>query len=1241
MTHNPATPLRLPPMPAPVSSPHESRAAAVVPALLGAATGVGFSLVAGDARYLLVSLATAALSVGVLLATRRARGRHDRRRAAELRAAYLDQVAAVAGAAEAAARRQRSRLELTYPPPAALVTDRTQGDHDSPGPVGAMLRIGVGEIDADVRVELPAGDNRQPGDSADAGDPLGQLGPSIAAAAARIPGAPVLLDPGPGGLVALVGDPELTRALVRAWVVGAAARHPPEDLRIAVATSGGESDPHWAWARWLPHTGPGPASGLDRAARSIGEVLSAGGPDEGAAGTGPSALRVLDGLPYDRSWPGCTTLALCRTPADAPDPATLSVTLRPDGTLTVAELLGRSTDGVVPDRLDIEEAAGLARALAAAQPRTTGPRPDSLAVGSDPGAVSLLPLLDSAPAAPLAVPLGRAELRGPVVLDLAEAASGGHGPHGLVVGATGSGKSELLRTLVLGLAVRSRPDEVAFLLVDFKGGAAFDPLAGLPHVTGLVTNLESDASLAARVQDALEGELDERQGRLRAAGAASLAALRDSSGEGDGEPFPSLVVVVDEFGELLELRPELLDTFTRVGRLGRSLGVHLLLSSQRLEEGRLRGLESHLRYRVALRTFTAAESVAALGSAAAHGLPPRPGAALLGVDGATTRFQAATTSAACSPGGPRPVEIVRRLHGPGGTPQSPALTPGNAAGPTELDLLVRRASTPSGRPARPICLPPLPSRLSLSELDHRGPGVPLGMSDDPRRRRQPPVRLDLGGADAHVAVAGRAGSGRSTFLRTLAHSVAARHDPSRWQVLAIDLGGGMLAQLLDLPHTSAVAAGHDHDAVRRVADEAAAVVAERAAALASAGLASFADLERLPPDQARSVLPDDERARLLVLIDDCGRLRREHPDVDDDLTRVAAGGRAVGLHLALTCARWLDVRPALLDLVDIRLELGVADPGDSRWDRERLARVPPGPGGGLSAEGRPMRLAGSDGGQSPARHPDGISAPGVRTLPREIRADRLAWRSATQARGFVLGVRERRLEPVLLDLAAPGAHLLVLGDAGSGRSTLLRRAALQLADTGGPAPPARLHVVDPGRSLLSLTGHGQTAAHAYEPRSLAELLGGLLRELTARLPPTGLDPHELAERAWWTGPDHVLVVDDHDLTAGWSGPGATAHGGGVESALAALAGLLPVARDIGLHVLLARPVTGIARASYDPFLSRLRECAPITVVLSGDRSEGPVAGEVCASPGPPGRGRLVRAGQPPLLVQCCLPAQPP
>ncbi len=245
------------------------------------------------------------------------------------------------------------------------------------------------------------------------------------------------------------------------------------------------------------------------------------------------------------------------------------------------------------------------------------------------------------------MPIGVGDDGSPVLLDLKEAARSGMGPHGLVVGATGSGKSELLRTLALGLTLTHAPEDLSLVLVDFKGGATFAGMSSLPHVSASITNLADDLTLVDRMQDALSGELVRRQELLRdAGGLASVDDYARARASGAAlSPLPSLLIVVDEFAELLSARPEFVDLFVAIGRLGRSLGLHLLLASQRLEEGRLRGLESHLSYRICLRTFSAQESRAVLGVPDAYELPSTPGLGYLKTDQSSpVRFLAAHTS---------------------------------------------------------------------------------------------------------------------------------------------------------------------------------------------------------------------------------------------------------------------------------------------------------------------------------------------------------------------------------------------------------------------------------------------------------------------------------------------------------------------------------------------------------------------------------------------------------------------
>ncbi|MEU4476436.1 type VII secretion protein EccCa, partial [Micromonospora sp. NPDC023888] len=312
----------------------------------------------------------------------------------------------------------------------------------------------------------------------------------------------------------------------------------------------------------------------------------------------------------------------------------LSVTVRPDS-LRLESGHGHVYDGT-PDRLGPEAAEALARQLAPLRIASGSDDDEPLLANLD--FTDLLNLGDAASvdvsrtwrprsqSERLRVPIGVGEDGSPVMLDLKEAAQEGMGPHGLCVGATGSGKSELLRTLVLGLAVTHSSETLNFVLADFKGGATFAGMSQMPHVAAVITNLADDLTLVDRMGDSIRGELNRRQEMLRDAGNyANIHDYEKARAAGAPlQPIPSLVLVIDEFSELLTAMPDFIEMFVQIGRIGRSLGVHLLLASQRLEEGRLRGLETYLSYRIGLRTFSAAESRAAIGVPDAYSLPNVP-----------------------------------------------------------------------------------------------------------------------------------------------------------------------------------------------------------------------------------------------------------------------------------------------------------------------------------------------------------------------------------------------------------------------------------------------------------------------------------------------------------------------------------------------------------------------------------------------------------------------------------------
>ncbi len=612
-----------------------------------------------------------------------------------------------------------------------------------------------------------------------------------------------------------------------------------------------------------------------------------------------------------------------------------------------------------------------------------------------------------------------------VYLDIKENALGGMGPHGLCVGATGSGKSEVLRTIVLAMAISHPPERLALVLVDYKGGATFAGLEDLPHCAAMISNLSDDTGLVDRLHDALFGEMRRRQQMLADAGNLpnvteynrrrdALAAGRPG-GAAPLASLPNLFVVIDEFGELLTAKPDFIELFLAIGRIGRSIGVHLMLASQRLEEGRLRGLESYLSYRLGLRTFNAAESRTVLGVPDAYELPPIPGSGYLKVD--TTvfeRFKAGYVSGiyrapvtgetvvdAAPIGAPFPLfnDMAGYLAAVTATPdrENQPTEDADALAPTVLDVAVRRLAAAGTRTAQ-IWLPPLPSSLALDEvagtvapdpvlgLHADGPGghgrAAIGLLDRPAEQKQEPLVLDTFSSGGHLAIIGAPQSGKSVLVRTVVTALALTHIPGEVAFSCLDLGGGALRVLDGLPHVAGVAPRLDADRVRRTVAEVATALAEREELFARIGIDSVDGMRERWRAGRLTVLPVCD---IYLVIDNYPVLRAEFEDLTDVVQDLATRGPGYGIHLVLTCGRWADVRMQLQATIGTRIELRINDPVDSSISRKAAENLRSDtPGRAITEDGLQVQVA------LPALRADQIAAedPGpVSQLPTHRAAD--------------------------------------------------------------------------------------------------------------------------------------------------------------------------------------------------------------------------------------------------------------
>lgn len=1066
---------------------------------------------------------------------------------------YLDELAVTIARF---ASYQHDSLHERHPPPGAAWAlaggsrrwERRRGDVDF-----GSVRIGSGALPLAVALVAPdlgEAERRDPV-TADAVARLVRQGSTV-------DGLPVTVNLLARSHVAVLGHPDAARALVRAMLCQLAVWHGPDV--VEVATHGAAADVHWDWLKWLPH------QRLPTAPRRAGHrVLIVDGGDDVPVQPGDGITVVTIGHPPAE---GCLRL-----------------------------------DAEALDGLTLVEAGVCARRLTSFTDRVQRHQEwsDLVGIGDPVGVTAVHAWRSRTEDRQLRVAIGVCDRGEPVELDLKEAARGGMGPHGLCVGATGSGKSEFLRTLVLGLIATHGPDALNLVLVDFKGGATFLGLERLHHVAAVVTNLSEEAHLVARMADALAGEMTRRQRLLRAAGPfANLADYRAARDAGaDLAALPVLFIVVDEFSELLSQHPDFAELFVAIGRLGRSLGMHLLLASQRLDEGRLRGLETHLSYRVCLKTFSASESRAVLGTADAYELPATPGAALLKTShGELVRFQTAFVSGPLA--APRPRISAPTVF----TARSVRPVPDRVGAVRVFDAVVSRLAG-HGAVAHRVWVPPLDVSPPLGTLlgDQPPLVVPIGLVDNPFAQRRDHLVVDLRAAGGNAVVVGGPRSGKTTTLQTLMLALAATHDPATVQMYVLDLGAGELSAMRQLPHVGAVAGRAERELVRRIVAHVQGVVRDRDA-------------------QRRGGAEPGAPAEVFLVVDGWAVLRREFDTLDEAITAIAAQGLSVGVHVVVTASRWGELRPALKDQLGTRIELCLGDPADSEMDRRRARLLGSRPAGhGITRDGLEFcvalpRVDGVDAVALTARA-RGLKAPPVRLLPLRVPWEEVV---ATRSDDVTIGLDEVDLRAVPIDFDAH-PHLLVLGDTGCGKTATLRTLCRELVRVRAP-DAARLLVIDPRRTLLGVVESDHLVGYAMSVATAESQIAGAVRLLQSRLPGDAVTQRQLRERSWWSGPDVYVIVDDYDLVAVTSG-----------HPLLPLVDLLPHARDLGLHVVVARRSGGAARAMFDPVLGRLRDLGCMGLMMSAGPDEGVLLGSARPAELPAGRGTLVRRGYPDQLIQ--------
>jgi ESX secretion system protein EccC len=1118
---------------------------------------------------------------------------------------------------------------------------------------------------------------------------------------ATVPDQPVAIFLRGFAYITLRGQTDAARAAARALITQLFVFHSPDDARVAVCCDAGTSA-DWEWVKWLPHSQhviQSDAAGPVRALRpTMAEIVDMLGPEFGERprhepGSAPNrdepyVVVVLDGGDIGDETrftsAGYRNAVLIDVAGTVPWRHSKRV-LRLDFTEDGLEMVQANRSGKEirtrlgrGDMLSVPHARACARIVS---PFRLGAHTEiSEPLATDFDVAKLLGIDDVAsfdprlvwsarPAADrLRVPIGIDEDGGTVELDIKESALGGNGPHGVLIGATGSGKSELLRTLVLSLAITHSSETLNFVLVDFKGGATFIGLDRLPHTSALITNLADEVQLVARMQESLQGELVRRQELLRRAGNYS-SALEYEKARAQGaplDPLPTLFVIVDEFSELLSAHREFIDLFVMIGRLGRSLGVHLLLASQRLDDGRIHQLESHLSYRIGLRTFSSMESRAVIGVPDAYELPPRPGSGYLRTDVSTLiRFKAAYVS------GPyrgatskrQRIEAVRKLVVPYAADylaprvsDEPTDLPADSSERIEpapeadsdnpngslLQVMIGRLAD-KGPAAYQVWLPPLHSSPTLDEVlpalepvpgtglapvDWAGRGglfVPVGVVDRPFEQVRDLLMADLSGVGGHVGIVGRAQGGKSTLLRTLIASIALTHTPDQAHFYCLDLGGGTLAALAGLPHVGDIATRLETDLVNRMIAEITSLVTQRERRFAEHGIATMAAYRQL---RAAGKFRDDVHGDVFLVIDGWITFKTDFEMLEAGLRTVLPRMLNYGVHLIVCTNRWSEMHSAVRDQIGTKLELRLGDPLESVIDIRAAKNVPELPGRGLTSgklqflgalpriDGRSDMTDLESGITSMVaavrEHWDGPVAPRVRMLPDKLPASQLPPPEGKLK--VALGWSETELAPVWHDFSS-AAHLTVLGDTESGKTNLLRLIATAVTKCYTPEQ-ARVLVVDLRRELYDAVPEQFRLGYAVSAAVAAQIVQDIAAQLRERIPGQDVTPEQLRRRDWWTGPEFFLLVDDYDLVAS-----------SASNPFQPLVEFLPQAGDIGLHVVLARGAAGSMRNSGDPVLRRLQESNTPDLALSCPPSEGVLLGNVRPRQFPPGRAMLLTRRQ--------------
>ncbi|WP_134427841.1 type VII secretion protein EccCa [Mycobacterium ulcerans] len=609
--------------------------------------------------------------------------------------------------------------------------------------------------------------------------------------------------------------------------------------------------------------------------------------------------------------------------------------------------------------------------------------------------------------------MGRSRLRAPfgnrsdngelLFLDMKSLDEGGDGPHGVMSGTTGSGKSTLVRTVIESLMLGHPPEELQFVLADLKGGSAVKPFAGVPHVSRIITDLEEDQALMERFLDALWGEIARRKAICDSAGVDDAKEYNSVRGRmrargQDMAPLPMLVVVIDEFYEWFRIMPTAVDVLDSIGRQGRAYWIHLMMASQTIES-RAEKLMENTGYRLVLKARTAGAAQAA-GVPNAVNLPAQAGLGYfrkslediirfqaeflwrdyfqpdITVDGKEAPvlvhsidyirpqlFTNSFTPLEVTVGGPEIDKVVTHANGEVVEEAEAEAEEEGIRVPKVGTVIIDQLRRINFEPYR-LWQPPLTQPVAIDDLVNRFLGhpwqkeygsarnlvFPIGVIDRPFKHDQPPWTVDTSGPGSNVLILGAGGSGKTTALQTLISSAALTHTPDQVLFYCLAYSSTALTTVSKLPHVGEVAGPTDPYGVRRTVAELLALVRERKRSFLEYGIASMEMFRRRKFGGEAGPVPNDGFGDVYLVIDNYRALAEENEVLIEQVNLIINQGPSFGVHVVVTADRESELRPPVRSGFGSRVELRLAAVEDAKLVRSRFAKdVPVKPGRGMVA----------------------------------------------------------------------------------------------------------------------------------------------------------------------------------------------------------------------------------------------------------------------------------------------------